>query len=55
MHSQVSETLAYLLAARQSRLCALACPDMAASYKARARFWLVLAHAARETEGRRLP
>jgi hypothetical protein len=53
--AQVSEALAYLLAARQSRLCALACPDMVASYKARARFWLALAHAARETEGRRLP
>ena len=43
------------LAARHARLCALACPDDADLYKARARYWLAMAAAARRAEGRRLP
>ena len=37
------EALVYLTAARQARLCALACPDEAEHYKARARYWLAMA------------
>ncbi len=49
---------AYLSAARQARLCALACPALASSYKARAAYWLAMAGAARRTalrNGWRLP
>jgi hypothetical protein len=53
--SPLDESSVYLKAARQSRLCARACPEAAAHYKGNAKFWLGLAHAAREIEGRRLP
>ncbi len=49
------DLLAYLSAARQARLCAVACPDLADAYKARARYWLAMAGVARRREGRRLP
>ena len=51
----ISAATVYLAAARQARLCALACPDQAELYKARARYWLAMAGAARGAEGRRLP
>ena len=41
------EALAYLAAARQARLSALACPDRADAFKDRARYWLALARKAR--------
>jgi len=41
------EVLAYLSAARQARLSALACPDLADAFKAHARYWLALARKAR--------
>ena len=37
----------YLSVARQARLSALACPELAATYKARARYWLAMAGVAR--------
>lgn len=37
------EALAYLAAARQARLSALAFPALADAYKARARYWLAIA------------
>jgi hypothetical protein len=40
------EALVYLATARQARLAARACPSLAASHKARARYWLALAHTA---------
>jgi hypothetical protein len=49
------EMLAYLCAARQARLSAVACPDLADTYKACARYWLAMAGVARRREGRRLP
>jgi hypothetical protein len=51
----MSPTIVYLAAARHARLCAVACPDAAEVYKARARYWLAMAGAARRAEGRRLP
>jgi hypothetical protein len=51
----MSAATVYLAAARHARLCALACPDEADIYKARARYWLAMAGAARRAEGRRLP
>ena len=51
----MSPAVIYLLQARQSRLCALACPEKAETYKARARYWLALAGVARRAEGPRLP
>jgi hypothetical protein len=36
----------YLRAARQARLCAMACPVEADTYKARARYWLAMARQA---------
>ena len=41
------EALAYLAAARQARLSALACPTLADAFKARAHYWLTLARKAR--------
>jgi hypothetical protein len=41
------EALAYLAAARQARLSALACPARADAFKDRARYWLALARRAR--------
>ena len=41
------EALAYLAAARQARLSALACPALANAFKDRARYWLALARKAR--------
>lgn len=41
------EALAYLAAARQARLSALACPVLADAFKDRARYWLALARKAR--------
>ena len=41
------EALAYLAAARQARLSALACPARADAFKDRARYWLALARKAR--------
>ena len=41
------EALAYLAAARQARLAARSCPDLADAFKDRARFWLALARKAR--------
>ena len=49
------EFLTFLHCARQARLCALACPDEAEHYKARARYWLAMAGVARRREGRKLP
>jgi hypothetical protein len=49
---------AYLSAARQARLCALACPELADTFKARAAYWLTMAGAARRSalrNGWRLP
>jgi hypothetical protein len=40
------EALIYLATARQARLMALACPSLAASHKARARYWLAMARKA---------
>ena len=37
------EAFTYLATARQARLMALACPVLATTHKARARFWLALA------------
>jgi len=51
----MSPVIIYLAAARQARLCALACPDLADLYRARARYWLAMAGAARRAEGRRIP
>jgi hypothetical protein len=48
----------YLSAARQVRLSAVARPDLAATYKARARYWLAMAGVARRKAlrtGWRLP
>jgi hypothetical protein len=53
--SRVAAMAVYLAAARHSRLCALACPDEAETYKARARYWLAMAGVARRAEGRQLP
>jgi hypothetical protein len=50
-----SEAATYLLAARQARLAAKACPELAAAYKARALYWIAMAGVARRSEGRRLP
>ena len=36
------EALAYLAAARQARLCALACPEEAEHYKTCCRYWLAM-------------
>ena len=41
------EALTYLAAARQARLSALACPDLADTFKDHARYWLTLARRAR--------
>ena len=41
------EALAYLAAARQARLAARACPELAETFKDRARFWIALARRAR--------
>jgi len=41
------EALAYLSAARQARLSALACPDRADAFKAHARYCLAMARKAR--------
>ena len=41
------EALAYLAAARQARLAARACPDLASTHKGRARYWLAMARKAR--------
>jgi hypothetical protein len=52
------ESAAYLLAARQSRLCTQAWPGMAAYYKSNCRLWVAVARDARLVErydGRRLP
>jgi hypothetical protein len=52
------QSAAYLLAARQSRLCAMAWPDLRAHYIGNARLWLAVARDARSTEhyfGHRLP
>jgi hypothetical protein len=38
----MSPAIVYLAAARHSRLCALACPDEADTYKARCRYWLAM-------------
>jgi hypothetical protein len=40
------DALIYLATARQARLQALACPSLAASHKARARYWLAIARRA---------
>jgi hypothetical protein len=53
--SRVAPSTAYLAAARQSRLCALACPAEAKAYKARARYWLAMAGVARRAERNPLP
>ncbi len=37
------EFIVFLYAARHNRLCALACPDEADTYKARCRYWLAMA------------
>ena len=37
---------AYLAAARQARLAAVACPDLAGAFKAAARYWLAMARRA---------
>ena len=37
------EFITFLHCARQARLCALACPDLADTYKARARYWFAMA------------
>ena len=37
---------AYLAAARQARLAALCCPDLAGRFKAAARYWLAMARRA---------
>ena len=50
-----SPAVAYLLAARQSRLSVLAAPDFRQTYIANARLWLGLARTARVLEGARLP
>jgi hypothetical protein len=52
------ESTAYLLCARQSRLCAMAWPDVARTYKENCRIWLCASRKAREIEqrfGARLP
>jgi hypothetical protein len=51
----MSPCVVYLLMARHNRLCALACPDEADTYKARAKYWLAMAGVARRAEGSRLP
>jgi hypothetical protein len=51
----MSPAIVYLAAARHCRLCALACPNLASTYKARARYWLAMAGVARRAEGKRLP
>jgi hypothetical protein len=38
------EFIAFLHCARQSRLLARACPDLADHYKGCARYWLAMAH-----------
>jgi hypothetical protein len=45
-------TAIYLTAARQARLSAVACPELAATYKARARYWLAMAGVARRNAAR---
>ena len=51
----MNEATVYLLMARHNRLCALASPDEADTYKARARYWLAMAGVARRREGHKLP
>ena len=51
----MSPSTVYLLMVRQNRLSAVACPDEADTYKARAKYWLALAGVARRREGSRLP
>jgi hypothetical protein len=53
--SRVALSTAYLLAAAQSRRLALAWPEEAEAYKARARYWIAMAGVARRSEARRLP
>ena len=53
--SRVAPSVAYLAAARQSRLRALACPAEAQVYKSRARYWLAMAGVARRAERNPLP
>src|SRR5215213_1045837 len=48
--SRVAPVVVYLAAARQARLCTLAWPDEADTYKARARYWLAMASVALRTE-----
>ena len=52
---RVAPVVVYLAAARQARLSALACPEEAATYKARARYWLAMAGVARRGERNPLP
>jgi hypothetical protein len=54
----MKSTAIYLSAARQARLSAAACPDLAATYEARARYWLAMAASSRRIarrNGWRLP
>jgi len=53
--SRVAPSVAYLLAAAQSRRLARACPEEAQAYKARARYWLAMAGVARRAERNPLP
>jgi hypothetical protein len=46
------EPFVYLAAARHNRLCALACPDEAETYKERCRYWIARA---RKSTGPPLP
>ncbi len=52
---RVAPSTAYLLAAAQSRRLALAWPEEAEAYKARARYWLAMAGVARRAERNPLP
>ena len=51
----MSAATVYLAAARHARLCALACPDDAHVYKARARYWLAHGRCSTPSEGAKTP
>ncbi len=55
MGGRVAPSVCYLLAAAQSRRLALAWPEEAGAYKARARYWLAMAGVARRAERNPLP